>query len=333
VVRNLFEQYDKGATGPQLAAELNRLGIPTARGGALWRANNIVTILRNPIYTGTGKYAAKRWITGMDEQGNDTRRVLKTPERAVTVPVPAIVSQELFDRVQAKLKQNQLARMAHAKQNYLLGGLIVCGRCGRKYLGCGKYYSCSARHGARSLFGSTQQKCTAPILRRAELEATVWDKIQGFLFKPGAALRELEKQMRLESHPLRIAEKIHAAQRERAQHEKKLERIGTLYIEGELTADQRRTQRERVLTVRAAIDQRIEALRNEQAAQNATEEGLANAKTVLEQLREIADDPSFEEQRKAVEALTESITVRKDGKTEIVFVFAPNGARTAEGWV
>lgn len=83
----------------------------------------------------------------------------------------------------------------------------------------------------------------------------------------------------------------------------------------------------------AAIDPRMEALRKEQAPQNATEQELANARTVLESLREVVDSPSFDQQRRAVQALVESITVRKDGTTQISFVFEPNYARTAGGWV
>jgi hypothetical protein len=45
------------------------------------------------------------------------------------VKVPAIVSQETFDKVQARLQRN-IQRYRHPAVHYLLKGLIECGECG-----------------------------------------------------------------------------------------------------------------------------------------------------------------------------------------------------------
>jgi len=47
----------------------------------------------------------------------------------IGVAVPAIVSQELFERVQAKLQEGR-EKYRHPITHYLLRGLLECGECG-----------------------------------------------------------------------------------------------------------------------------------------------------------------------------------------------------------
>jgi Recombinase zinc beta ribbon domain len=72
----------------------------------------------------------------------------------VTIPgfYPAVIDQELFDRVQEKLRSSAANwRNSYANRTtYLLSGLVTCDGCGRRYLGTaakgGKfhYYSCGS---------------------------------------------------------------------------------------------------------------------------------------------------------------------------------------------
>jgi site-specific DNA recombinase len=328
VVKWMFEQYDAGKTCPNICEELNRRGVPTPRGAIVWRPNSVLAILRNPIYTGTGQWARRRWERRYDEQGVPINKLRPTPERTVATRVPALVSQELFDRVQVKLTENQLTAMAHPKNDYLLHRLITCGICGLKFTGRGTHYSCIGRHCGRRLYGNTRPPCAAPAIKRVDIEAAVWAKIENFLRKPGDTLRELEKQIRIESSPLRISEKIREAEKERAQQEKKLERIQLLYVEGDITADRRREMRDRVITAITAIEEKIATLRQAEAEQHTAERGVTDAQTVLESLRDAADGmATYVQKRKAVMTLVDSITVERDGRTRIAFVFQPDATR------
>src|SRR6266567_3760017 len=68
----------------------------------------------------------------------------------ITVPVPAIVSEEAFAQVQAKLDANQQTAARNTRHEYLLRALISCGAC---RLTCGvrqtapgyHYYQCRGR--------------------------------------------------------------------------------------------------------------------------------------------------------------------------------------------
>ena len=113
-VLDVFKKYDKGATMKELRDWLNENGIRNKLGKPL-NFNSIQHMLSNRRYIGEYKY------------------------RDIVVPdgIPAIVPQDLFDRVQEKLAQNRKAPARHkAEDDYLLTTKLFCGYCGA-YL-CGE---------------------------------------------------------------------------------------------------------------------------------------------------------------------------------------------------
>ena len=113
-VLDVFKKYDKGATMKELRDWLNDSGVRNTRGQPL-NFNSIQHMLSNRRYIGEYKY-----------------RDIITPDG-----IPAIVPQDLFDRVQEKLAQNRKAPARHkAEDDYLLTTKLFCGYCGA-YL-CGE---------------------------------------------------------------------------------------------------------------------------------------------------------------------------------------------------
>ena len=138
VVRRIFEMSDRGVGYKEITNILNNEGLRTAQ-GRRFANNHIYWVLRNKAYIGVLEYNFR------DRYG---------PVQPITIPgfYPAIVDPALFDRVQEKLRlsasnwQNSYAN----RTSYLLSGLVVCGACGRRYIGTaakgGKfhYYSCGS---------------------------------------------------------------------------------------------------------------------------------------------------------------------------------------------
>ena len=114
LVLDVFRKYDKGATMKELRDWLNDSGVRNTRGQPL-NFNSIQHMLSNRRYIGEYKY------------------------RDILIPdgIPAIVPEDLFDRVQEKLAQNRKAPARHkAEDDYLLTTKLFCGYCGA-YL-CGE---------------------------------------------------------------------------------------------------------------------------------------------------------------------------------------------------
>ena len=109
-----FKRYDGGETISSIRAWLNGQGLTNTRGQKM-TLNSVGHMLHNRRYIGEFQY------------------------RDVIVPdgIPAIVPQELFDRVQEKLAKNKKAPARHkAEDDYLLTTKLFCGYCGA-YL-CGE---------------------------------------------------------------------------------------------------------------------------------------------------------------------------------------------------
>lgn len=108
LVLEAFQQYANGATMKEVRDYLNAHGLKNTRGWEM-NFNSVQHMLKNRRYIGEFQY------------------------RDVIVPdgIPAIVPQELFDRVQERMEQNRKAPARHkAEDDYLLTTKIFCGHCG-----------------------------------------------------------------------------------------------------------------------------------------------------------------------------------------------------------
>jgi site-specific DNA recombinase len=153
IVRRIFKEYAGGMAPRQIAARLNREGVPSPRGGK-WNASTINGnrlrrngILNNQLYTGWITYNRQRFVKD-PETGKRVARL--NPEHEwVTKEVPAlrIVNDELWQRVQ-DIKARYSSHWGNKRQTKkrLLSGLLRCGRCGGGMTTCkGNRYYCSAR--------------------------------------------------------------------------------------------------------------------------------------------------------------------------------------------
>ncbi|MHC4696269.1 MAG: recombinase zinc beta ribbon domain-containing protein [Planctomycetota bacterium] len=115
-------------------------------------------ILKNPAYKGSAAFSKTR-IGQMRPRLRPQRGQAEHPRRAystydfpgedwIYIPVPAIVSEELFDAVAEQLAENR-ARSRQRKRGarYLLQGLLTCRRCGYGFYG--KPVSLSSGKGKR----------------------------------------------------------------------------------------------------------------------------------------------------------------------------------------
>lgn len=145
VVQEIFQLYADGTSATKVIAYCNEKGYRTARGQAFTR-NSLHTILRNKKYIGIYQYE----------------------DVCVEGGMPAIVSDELFAKTQARLKHNYSARAkAKAITDYLLTTKVFCGHCGSPMVGeSGRsrhgvtyhYYKCACRKRTGDCRKKTERK-------------------------------------------------------------------------------------------------------------------------------------------------------------------------------
>jgi DNA invertase Pin-like site-specific DNA recombinase len=146
-VRWMFrEMADRDTSLLRLAEQLQGEGVPPPVGkSGRWTRDNVRTILRNPIYTGSlyynrlhfGKYHK---ITGDDvkacravKTAKKKAKALRNADEDVIVvgdTHPALVDRETFDRAQQKLQQ-RWHRPGKPRRNidWTLSGLLCCTNC------------------------------------------------------------------------------------------------------------------------------------------------------------------------------------------------------------
>jgi site-specific DNA recombinase len=143
LVQQIFTQYlTAGCSLAGLAKWLMAPGVPTPTptptGKAVWHGSSLRGILQNPASTGQ-VYAGRTTRRPCRGRFSALRPVTPGATSQVTVPatawipvatIPALVSEEHFDQVQAKLAQNQQQAARHnTVQTYLLRALGSCGQC------------------------------------------------------------------------------------------------------------------------------------------------------------------------------------------------------------
>ena len=135
----LFARYlEAEGTLLGLAKFLLQLGAKSPRGNRRWSAASLHGLLSNPAYTGklyigrTQARPARRRRSATHPLGKPAHSQDPTPPESWTLvtTIPALVSQEDFDRVQAKLALNkQCASRNNKSHTYLLRALVSCGVC------------------------------------------------------------------------------------------------------------------------------------------------------------------------------------------------------------
>jgi site-specific DNA recombinase len=138
LVAQLFDWYlEPQATVYRLAKRLTDLGVATPTGKPRWNAASVRGILRNPAYVGraltnrTRVVPARRRKSALLPVGPGESHAPRPAEDHIAVPVPQIVAEETFARVQAKLDTNQQTAARNTRHEYLLRALVSCGVCRR----------------------------------------------------------------------------------------------------------------------------------------------------------------------------------------------------------
>lgn len=158
-VKDAFEMYASNMTMKEITEYLNQKDVRTSRNNNI-EIRNMSVILRNRKYIGEYRYMN------------------------IVIPdgIPQIVSKELFDDVQEKLKRKQRNSNPDMKNKYILSSKLRCGKCNS--LMCGEsgtsktgkiynYYKCSSvkRH----------LGCDVKSVRQEDFEKIVLEKVIGYL--------------------------------------------------------------------------------------------------------------------------------------------------------
>lgn len=303
IVQEIFQLYADGMSATQIINYCNEKGYRTQRGNA-FNKNSLHTILQNEKYIGTYKF-----MDVVVENG-----------------VPAILTKELFEKVQAMLKHNYTARArTKAKEDYLLTTKVFCGHCGSPMVGesgtskSGKlhfYYKCTDR--------KRNGKCRKKVEKKDWLEETVVS------FTVQQVLTD-ENIDRIATKAMEIIEKesadttyLDGLQAELKEVKKKLKNLMNAIEQGMITS----TTKERL--------EELEQEKNDVESRIAREEmkkPLLTKERIMYWLTSFKSGnvSSVEYRRRVIDTLVNSVYVYDDGDKgrRLLFTFNLSGQNTA----
>ena len=327
----MFAYYlEEGHTLWGLATHLTTLGVATAQGRTSWRKSTVRSILTNPVYTGNvyvgryrlharcGRRSALKPVGAHNRGGRRT-----APESWTWVThVPAVVSQEVFDRVRHKLTQNlATAARNNTAHAYLLRSLVSCGSCGlalharayRQY----SYYRCSA--GKRRGESGHPEPCPARGIRADVLDALVWADLCAVLQHPTLVADALQRAHGDGWLPQDLQARRSQRRRGQAAVDRQIERLTEGYLASVLGLDEYRRRRADVEQRRGALLGQEQQLEKQATQHRALTDMISSVEEFCVRVAQGLEEATFAQQRQVVTLLIDRVIVGPD-EIEIRYV-------------
>lgn len=258
-IRLMFRLYleGDGNTGPLGVKEttkwLNSHGYRTRR-GSTFGVGPVHKILTNTCY------ATGLWVYGKRDSRNGG---LNDPSTVVEIPIPALIELAIFDRVQAKLSNNNPRTTAPRIVNgpSLLTGIAMCASCGAGMTRTGtnrrgksySYYSCAGCH------RKGETACKGRHIPTGTLDEIVVSNLKQRLFAP-ERLAELLQTLADRRSAKSLAEdnRLVSLRHQLTETEERLKRLYRSIEDGIVELDD--ILRERTATLKSEHERAIAAL-------------------------------------------------------------------------
>ncbi|HEX6977640.1 MAG TPA: recombinase family protein [Patescibacteria group bacterium] len=193
VVRRIFQMSEAGMGKRTIALTFNQEGVSPIKTGSdsYWRSQAISYILRNKTYAG---YVRWGWRHA-DYEVSRQKKLRGHEGIEVKGQHPAIISEELFDKVQLELKKRGTSHKGKAQMSRgLLTGIAKCIRCGNGVTYCKRRIKNSKRNPnwndietAEYRCGGTMYgrvKCSQRVMSAVKLEYTVISQLRNYFNSP-----------------------------------------------------------------------------------------------------------------------------------------------------
>ena len=197
VVRRIFHDTVAGGHSTrEIARRLAADQVPTPTGrGAIWGTSTIGRLLRNEAYIGRVYFNRTESVPD-PRPGRKNKQIPRPPQDWITIPVPAIVTDDIFTAAGGVSRDNsQWSPRRIEPGQWLLRGLVRCGACGvgtncHKMRGRNgtwhRYYYCRNHDPLRA--GGQERRCPERNIRSDALDTYVFDQVRAALLRPETLL-------------------------------------------------------------------------------------------------------------------------------------------------
>lgn len=315
IVRQIYGWVLEGLPTRSIIKRLNQEGIPSPSEGkrqfkdgrkTFWGRGAVTRILTESAYKGAAVAWRYKGVRGYEKGEKFYRIEQRDASEWITLPegtTPAIVTPEMWDAIQQKLKSNRGEEKRNVARPDLLRGHVFCGTCGRKMYG-------QSEHGGYRIYRCPSRltpagDCGGKRIAAERCEGLVWAKVADLLRDPQTIKLELERRRTegVDETAYLLAD-LKTAKTTLQNTEGELQRI----VRRAATADDdlwemfqeqiklKTTERQRLMALVEETEARI-------AAQSADAANLAALTEYCERVRGNLDNFGFDDKRLALSAL------------------------------
>ena len=278
----IFEMFSQGLSVLTICNKLNNDGY-THKYGA-WTEVSVRRALTRKTYIGYN-YSKGKWYKSDHEP---------------------IVSNQLFDSVQAIVERVHLEELAHGRRRgratSYLAGYLYCVECGNRYSkkstdhGKWEYYACNSRYKRRML--AKGRICHNKTWHLADLDNLVFGEIRKL------ALEDNQPSKRIDNRPKSIEKKLSAI-------DKQIERLIDLYASGNGSQDKIQAKIKALNEQRSTLNNELEQIEQEEK-DRMTRDDIIQA---VNSFDAVLEHGIYDEIRSVIGALIDKIEIDNDNVT------------------
>jgi site-specific DNA recombinase len=221
--------------------------------------------MRNPVYTGLYHYNKRQHVPAkrrnMPGDGptrkHNSIRVIRPKEEWIPIEVPTIIDQETWDQAREQLQRNkERAPRNNKKHDYLLKGLLVCGRCQLRMHGQAgdpvkrnRRYLCSHKESHHA-----GAKCQNRTVLADTIEELVWQAVSELLRTPQVLIEQYNRRHE-------------SGYGTPAQQEQQRLKLIDAYQSGVIELDELKESRERIAEECRRLEERLSSLEQQRQGQ------------------------------------------------------------------
>jgi site-specific DNA recombinase len=322
-VLKLFQMYCEGEKLKQLCAYMDQSGKKTRKSIFGWDPGTIRRILKNRTYTGSAGFYKTEKCEG------DSQRIVRAPksgrmqisrfarkdcleENWLSIPVPAIITEDLYRRVQEKFKESKQFSLRNTKKPSILQGIVVCGKCGSSYYkkarkNCYTYYCCHLN------LKKENRSCDNRSIRQDNLDEHVWNWVISLLRNPELVEIEINRRATEHLNNKGITEKKMTLQREQNKLICSRNKLLDAYTEGECLSLTEFKKRMQILNLQTEqVEKELAVIEAQTINEDRIKQTLLTLEKFAKSLENSSATLSVEEKQKVVRALINEIVIHED---------------------
>jgi hypothetical protein len=318
-VRRIFDDFVAGGYSMRrICRRLYEDGVASPTGKPVWSIACLSKMLENPTYKGRALYNRHQFLPSTTGRKSLLTR-LRPSHEWIEIPVPAILSDDLFDAAQRVARDHSyFSPRRTGPDHWLLRRLVVCGHCGIKAYCQGRrpaaegelrYYVCNRRRALEA--GGLERACPQPSTRAEALDSLVWEQLRQALLRPQLLVKG---QAALGARTQQPDDELLRAQLERLERrlqgtDTEKRRLVDLYQMQAIELAEFQTRQQEVISRHRQFEQEREALlaqHNELAINNRLSRKV---ESFARRIRDSIDALNFEQRQQLVRLLVEQVRV------------------------